>query len=81
MRFVRLLCTVYALNCYINCLLIKYYTAVALAGALFAEMSAGMPPIGNHSSSQLMAEKKMAPHDSKNPVSNFASAFKNKVDK
>ncbi|CAL7946912.1 unnamed protein product [Xylocopa violacea] len=49
------------------------------AGALFAEMSAGMPPMGNHSSSQLMSEKKMTPPDSKNPVSNFASAFKNKT--
>ncbi|CAL7946911.1 unnamed protein product [Xylocopa violacea] len=43
------------------------------------EMSAGMPPMGNHSSSQLMSEKKMTPPDSKNPVSNFASAFKNKT--
>ncbi|XP_017887088.1 homeotic protein female sterile-like isoform X3 [Ceratina calcarata] len=49
------------------------------AGALFAEMNTGMPPMGNHSSSQLMPEKKMTPPDSKNPVSNFASAFKNKT--
>ncbi|XP_076627797.1 homeotic protein female sterile isoform X6 [Colletes latitarsis] len=50
------------------------------AGALFAEMSTlGMPPMGNHSSSQLMSEKKMTPPDSKNPASNFASAFKNKT--
>ncbi|XP_076228134.1 homeotic protein female sterile isoform X6 [Nomia melanderi] len=50
------------------------------AGALFAEMSTlGMPPMGNHSGSQLMPEKKMTPPDSKNPASNFASAFKNKT--
>ncbi|XP_076183936.1 homeotic protein female sterile isoform X3 [Ptiloglossa arizonensis] len=50
------------------------------AGALFAEMSTlGMPSMGNHSSSQLMSEKKMTPPDSKNPASNFASAFKNKT--
>ncbi|XP_035733356.1 bromodomain-containing protein 2-like isoform X1 [Vespa mandarinia] len=50
------------------------------AGALFAEMNAlGLPPMGNHSSSQLMPEKKMTPPDSKNPASNFASAFKNKT--
>ncbi|XP_053987784.1 homeotic protein female sterile-like isoform X5 [Hylaeus volcanicus] len=50
------------------------------AGALFAEMSTlGMPPMGNHSSSQLMCEKKMTPPDSKNPAANFASAFKTKT--
>ncbi|KAK2574994.1 hypothetical protein KPH14_008751 [Odynerus spinipes] len=50
------------------------------AGALFAEMNAlGIPPMGNHSSSQLMPEKKMTPPDSKNPAANFASAFKNKT--
>lgn len=49
------------------------------AGALFAEMNTGMPSMSNHSSSQLMPEKKMTPPDSKNPVSNFASAFKNKT--
>ncbi|XP_015434365.1 PREDICTED: bromodomain-containing protein 2-like isoform X2 [Dufourea novaeangliae] len=44
------------------------------------EMSTlGMPPMGNHSSSQLMPEKKMTPPDSKNPAANFASAFKNKT--
>ncbi|XP_078045321.1 homeotic protein female sterile isoform X5 [Augochlora pura] len=50
------------------------------AGALFADMSTlGIPPMGNHSNSQLMPEKKMTPPDSKNPASNFASAFKNKT--
>ncbi|XP_076675192.1 homeotic protein female sterile isoform X6 [Andrena cerasifolii] len=50
------------------------------AGALFAEVNTlGMPPMGNHSSSQLMPEKKMTPPDSKNPAANFASAFKNKT--
>ncbi|XP_076654020.1 homeotic protein female sterile isoform X3 [Halictus rubicundus] len=39
----------------------------------------GIPPMGNHSNSQLMPEKKMTPPDSKNPASNFASAFKNKT--
>lgn len=39
----------------------------------------GMPPMGNHASSQLIPEKKMTPPDSKNPTANFASAFKNKV--
>ncbi|KAG7209231.1 hypothetical protein KM043_015355 [Ampulex compressa] len=44
------------------------------------EMSGlGMPPMGNHSSTQLMPEKKMTPPDSKNPAANFASAFKNKT--
>lgn len=43
------------------------------------EMNTGMPSMSNHSSSQLMPEKKMTPPDSKNPVSNFASAFKNKT--
>ncbi|KAK2574996.1 hypothetical protein KPH14_008751 [Odynerus spinipes] len=44
------------------------------------EMNAlGIPPMGNHSSSQLMPEKKMTPPDSKNPAANFASAFKNKT--
>lgn len=53
---------------------------IALAGAFFAEMNTlGMPPMGNHASSQLMPEKKMTPPDSKNPAANFASAFKNKV--
>ncbi|XP_076233031.1 homeotic protein female sterile isoform X9 [Calliopsis andreniformis] len=50
------------------------------AGALFAEVNTlGIPPMGNHSSSQLMPEKKMTPPDSKNPAANFASAFKNKT--
>ncbi|XP_029668063.1 homeotic protein female sterile-like isoform X4 [Formica exsecta] len=50
------------------------------AGAFFAEMNTlGMPPMGNHASSQLMPEKKMTPPDSKNPAANFASAFKNKT--
>lgn len=54
---------------------------IALAGAFFAEMNTlGMPPMGNHASSQLMPEKKMTPPDSKNPAANFASAFKNKVE-
>lgn len=58
----------------------QIYNAIALAGAFFAEMNTlGMPPIGNHSSTQLMPEKKMTPPDSKNPAANFASAFKNKV--
>ncbi|KAI4482722.1 hypothetical protein M0804_008575 [Polistes exclamans] len=49
-------------------------------GALFAEMNAlGIQSMGNHSSSQLLPEKKMTPPDSKNPASNFASAFKNKT--
>nr|XP_012215737.1 PREDICTED: homeotic protein female sterile-like isoform X4 [Linepithema humile] len=39
----------------------------------------GMPPMGNHASSQLIPEKKMTPPDSKNPAANFASAFKNKT--
>ncbi|XP_076281135.1 homeotic protein female sterile isoform X3 [Lasioglossum baleicum] len=39
----------------------------------------GIPPMGNHSNSQLMPEKKMTPPDSKNPAANFASAFKNKT--
>lgn len=39
----------------------------------------GMPPMGNHASTQLIPEKKMTPPDSKNPAANFASAFKNKV--
>ncbi|XP_067211550.1 bromodomain-containing protein 2 isoform X9 [Linepithema humile] len=50
------------------------------AGAFFAEMNTlGMPPMGNHASSQLIPEKKMTPPDSKNPAANFASAFKNKT--
>ncbi|XP_012059289.1 PREDICTED: bromodomain-containing protein 2-like [Atta cephalotes] len=50
------------------------------AGAFFAEMNTlGMPPMGNHASTQLMPEKKMTPPDSKNPAANFASAFKNKT--
>jgi hypothetical protein len=54
---------------------------VALAGAFFAEMTAlGIPQMSNHSTSQLLPEKKqMTPPDSKNPAANFASAFKNKV--
>lgn len=39
----------------------------------------GIPPMGNHTSAQLMPEKKMTPPDSKNSASNFASAFKNKT--
>ncbi|KYM96936.1 Bromodomain-containing protein 2 [Cyphomyrmex costatus] len=50
------------------------------AGAFFAEMNTlGIPPMGNHASTQLMPEKKMTPPDSKNPAANFASAFKNKT--
>ncbi|XP_025990281.1 bromodomain-containing protein 4 isoform X7 [Solenopsis invicta] len=50
------------------------------AGAFFAEMNTlGIPPMGNHTSAQLMPEKKMTPPDSKNSASNFASAFKNKT--
>ncbi|KAK0179895.1 hypothetical protein PV327_005605 [Microctonus hyperodae] len=44
------------------------------------EMNAlGMPPMSNHSNSQMMPEKKMTPPDSKNSAANFASAFKNKT--
>ncbi|XP_012541850.2 homeotic protein female sterile isoform X7 [Monomorium pharaonis] len=51
------------------------------AGAFFAEMNTlGMPPMGNHTSTQIMPEKKMTPPDSKNPASNFASAFKTKTE-
>ncbi|XP_020283132.1 bromodomain-containing protein 4-like isoform X2 [Pseudomyrmex gracilis] len=39
----------------------------------------GMPSMGNHAGTQIMPEKKMTPPDSKNPASNFASAFKNKT--
>lgn len=46
----------------------------------FTDMNTlGMPSMGNHASTQIMPEKKMTPPDSKNPASNFASAFKNKV--
>jgi hypothetical protein len=56
------------------------YNTIALAAALFAEMNTlAMPSIGNHTSSQVMPEKKMTPPDSKNSAANFASAFKNKV--
>ncbi|KAI4492152.1 hypothetical protein M0802_010049 [Mischocyttarus mexicanus] len=54
--------------------------AQKLDGGLFAEISAlGLPTIANHPSNQLLSEKKMTPPDSKNPASNFASAFKNKT--
>ncbi|KAK0172111.1 hypothetical protein PV328_005476 [Microctonus aethiopoides] len=44
------------------------------------EMNAlGIPPMSNHSNSQMMPEKKMTPPDSKNSAANFASAFKNKT--
>ncbi|KAJ8673036.1 hypothetical protein QAD02_004297, partial [Eretmocerus hayati] len=51
------------------------------AGAFFAEMALGIPPMSNHSAPPLLPEKKqMTPPDSKNnPASNFASAFKNKA--
>ncbi|XP_031780374.1 bromodomain-containing protein 3 isoform X9 [Nasonia vitripennis] len=45
------------------------------------EMTAlGIPGLGNHSSSQVMPEKKQTtPPDSKNSAANFASAFKSKT--
>lgn len=56
------------------------YNTIALPGAFFTDMNVlGMPPMGNHNSSQHLPEKKLTPPDAKNPTSNFASAFKNKV--
>ncbi|XP_057326892.1 bromodomain-containing protein 4-like isoform X2 [Microplitis mediator] len=41
--------------------------------------SLGMPAMSNHSSTQILPDKKMTPPDSKNSAANFASAFKNKT--